>query len=257
MAVKYEALTGWQTYIENASSGWSTAWDLPDETNLIMCMVTNFYAYVEYAPTYNSVAFTLLSTSNSNYPRQRLYKLENPPTDSDYTVGITWAGTYKYWCVRFVAFSGARNDGVSAITKVESTNWNGTQTSKGGDLVTLWSANKSDGNPWITWDSPGTERFSVRNDSSGNGEMQSGMATYPGLASTPIGTESGGDGSVEAHIMYNNIEQEAGGGRMILVMSDLWDKIKENRKKLGVGDLGNFKQGGNGLWKPQPELVTI
>jgi hypothetical protein len=48
-----------------------------------------------------------------------------------------------------------------------------------------------------------------------------------------------------------------GANKMILVMSSIYDRIQENRKKLGIGDLEGFKQGRNGLWKPQSGLVTI
>ncbi|MCK5308037.1 MAG: hypothetical protein KAJ73_05445 [Zetaproteobacteria bacterium] len=255
MGVEYRSGTGHNTWLETAESSWSTAWDLPDDVNLIMCMVTNFYAYTEYAPTYDSVAFDLLATSDSNNARQRLYALWAPPTDSDYTISITWTASFKYWCARFVAFSGAKMDGISSISKVESTDWNGTQVSKPGDMVALWAVNRATGNPTLAWDSPGTNRFNIRNDSDGNGEMQSGMATYPGLASTPIGALSGGDG-IHTHIMYNNIEQEAGGSKMILVMSEIYDRIRKNRKEIGVGDIGGFGLSGN-LWKPETGLVTI
>ena len=48
----------------------------------------------------------------------------------------------------------------------------------------------------------------------------------------------------------------AGSPKMILVMSKIWDRVQENRKKLGIGDLGNFGLSG-GLWKPNQGLATI
>jgi hypothetical protein len=47
-----------------------------------------------------------------------------------------------------------------------------------------------------------------------------------------------------------------GGSQTIWVMSRIYDRIQENRKKLGIGDLGNFGLNG-GLWKPKQRLVTI
>lgn len=47
------------------------------------------------------------------------------------------------------------------------------------------------------------------------------------------------------------------GNQAIWVMSKIWDRIQENRKKLGVGDLDGFRQDRDGLFKPQPDLVTI
>lgn len=53
------------------------------------------------------------------------------------------------------------------------------------------------------------------------------------------------------------IEGEAPGGpKMILAMSAIYDRIRENRKKLGIGDLGNFGLR-DGLWKPKGGLATI
>ena len=48
----------------------------------------------------------------------------------------------------------------------------------------------------------------------------------------------------------------AGGPKLILAMSKIYDRLQENRKKLGVGDLGNFGLK-DGLWKPKEGLVTI
>jgi hypothetical protein len=48
-----------------------------------------------------------------------------------------------------------------------------------------------------------------------------------------------------------------GANKMILVMSSIYDRIQENRKKLRIGSFEGFKQGRNGLWKPQSGLVTI
>lgn len=50
-------------------------------------------------------------------------------------------------------------------------------------------------------------------------------------------------------------EPEAG-NRMILMMSSLYDKVNENRKKMGVSDLGNFGLKG-GLMLPKERLATI
>ena len=47
-----------------------------------------------------------------------------------------------------------------------------------------------------------------------------------------------------------------GNNKMILMMSSIYDRIQENRKKLGVGDLGNFGLR-DGLWKPKQGLATI
>lgn len=47
------------------------------------------------------------------------------------------------------------------------------------------------------------------------------------------------------------------GSRVIWAMSKIYDRIQDNRKKLGVGDLGNFGRGPSGLWKPKSGLVTI
>ena len=47
-----------------------------------------------------------------------------------------------------------------------------------------------------------------------------------------------------------------GGSQPIWAMSKIWDRIKENRELLGVGDLGGFKEK-RGILQPQPELVTI
>lgn len=48
-----------------------------------------------------------------------------------------------------------------------------------------------------------------------------------------------------------------GGGQVIWSLSKIYDRIQENRKKLGIGDLGNFGKGFDGLWKPNSGLVTI
>ena len=47
-----------------------------------------------------------------------------------------------------------------------------------------------------------------------------------------------------------------GGSKMILMMSKAYDRIQENRKRLGIGDLGNFGLK-DGLWKPNKGLATI
>jgi hypothetical protein len=52
------------------------------------------------------------------------------------------------------------------------------------------------------------------------------------------------------------LQAKTGGNRMILMMSEIYKGIQENRKKVGVGDLGNFGLK-DGLWKPKERLVTI
>lgn len=61
--------------------------------------------------------------------------------------------------------------------------------------------------------------------------------------------------SVAASVAFKG--QEFSGGQTIWCMSKIYDRIQENCRKLGIGDLGGFKRDRNGLWKPQSGLVTI
>ena len=124
---------------------------------------------------------------------------------------------------RFYAFSGVRIGGVGSATLVESTDWSGSQASRDGDLVCLFASNRADGNPTLTFTGM-TERSSTRNDSSAQGEMQTGLATKAGEASTSIAVVSGGEG-IHTHITHLNLEQMFGGGKMILAMSTISDKL--------------------------------
>lgn len=60
----------------------------------------------------------------------------------------------------------------------------------------------------------------------------------------------------KAGICANAFATLAGGSKMILMMSEIYDRIQENRKKIGVSDFGNFGLR-DGLWKPKQRLVTI
>ncbi len=218
--VEFRSTIGYNTFLDEEESMWSAPWDFPDDVTLLMCLVTDFWDDQEHPPVYNGEEFFPVAQAATQYPHMNLWGLYTPPTDDVYTVGISWPTSHKHWSVQFAAFSGVRNGGIGPVTQIERPNgeyWSGAQASKAGDLVAFWGALRVEENPDLVWDSPGVLRFSALNDMDGDVEMDSSMATYPGLYSTPVGVTSQGENK-HTHLMLHNLEQKSGGSKMILAM---------------------------------------
>jgi hypothetical protein len=77
------------------------------------------------------------------------------------------------------------------------------------------------------------------------------------VGSTSMGfTDTGGPATCSRSVYAVALKEQTGGTQVIWMASKIWDRIQENRKKLGVGDVSSFQKK-RGIFQPQPDLMTI